>query len=554
MDGESANGTAPPNSTALSPYVPNPLDVFNETAASTRRGTVLGSPQLGSGSLSLTLFGNQTITDEVDFVSAHLLLRTGDRSASGDPKREAAFVGYGVHVLEEGAVRFLLVPPGRDLPLEELLRLMPTQGTFTRARNATRRFLEGKVAQLRRRIEAEGPDAYEIFDSGSRPFAFGAPIVPPDCSFQLHLQLSPLGHPHTEEELLEYTAQMHGGTYDGRALPHLPAPSASMFLYSRDCLLALEAPMTNGMLLPVFFSRLNALVVAVSVATAAEMVGIVRQFGHTQTLGRLAKVSLWMLGVGAAWDAMLSAVALMGAMVLEPLLMPLLALAFLKLSSCAIFQGRYILLVLRARHIDVTPAGFQRVYVLWVLAMAVAWAVVSLGGWVFWTLIVASLGSMMPGQIVMNARRNNRKTLDHAYIVSTIVSKFFLPIYYLGCPGNVVVPDAGDTLPFALALGLLAGLQVAALLSQDAWGGRWFLPRGLFPPSYDYHRPPPPDLEAGEASCAICYTPLDVGPAGKEGRMITPCGHLFCTGCLTTWMEERMLCPVCRQALPGVVE
>jgi hypothetical protein len=126
-------------------------------------------------------------------------------------------------------------------------------------------------------------------------------------------------------------------------------------------------------------------------------------------------------------------------------------------------------------------------------------------------------------------------------------------------------------------------LQVGALQLQDRLGSRFFIPKRFLPPKYDYHRPLPPsfggmggsvrvrgadgaggdevdesevsplnstsnDLETGlSPECAICYTSID---PGLHDYMLTPCEHLFHTGCLGRWMDIKLECPSCRAALP----
>lgn len=34
--------------------------------------------------------------------------------------------------------------------------------------------------------------------------------------------------------------------------------------------------------------------------------------------------------------------------------------------------------------------------------------------------------------------------------------------------------------------------------------------------------------------------------------LAVPCGHVFCTGCITTWTQTSTSCPVCRTAIPTV--
>ena len=67
-------------------------------------------------------------------------------------------------------------------------------------------------------------------------------------------------------------------------------------------------------------------------------------------------------------------------------------------------------------------------------------------------------------------------------------------------------------------------------------------------------------------TCAICMQDLSVpivpagesapsGPAGLLQRrqyMVTPCRHIFHSGCLEGWMKYRLVCPVCREGVPGL--
>lgn len=393
----SSNSTA---RTATRP-VPNPLSVFNTTLAKQRRGTALSTNDT-IGTISLTLFGNASITDDLDFVTAHMVLKPGDPPSS-DSTKDALFVGYGIHDLPTGAAFLFLVPPGRDLPIEQLLQMLPTESVFSRGRDSAVRFLKQRIDGMAQRMASEGQDATETF-AGSSSSAASTPFdrtVPPDCNFQVHLQLDPIGRPFTEADVLEFTEQVHGNKGDGRSLPKLPKPRASVFAYSRECLFAIEARETKGILLPSFFSKLSGLAFALCLVVLFELAGILAQFQRSETLGRLAKASIWTLGSAVLHDALLSAAALVGSMVLPPAWAPLAALAFLKLVSCAVFQGRYILLVLRARRIEVSPEAFRRFYALWVFAMVLFWLLLGTGGWAMRVFVGLTVGGMWWGQVVM---------------------------------------------------------------------------------------------------------------------------------------------------------
>ena len=59
--------------------------------------------------------------------------------------------------------------------------------------------------------------------------------------------------------------------------------------------------------------------------------------------------------------------------------------------------------------------------------------------------------------------------------------------------------------------------------------------------------------------CAICFENLSTSAEDLEEScssqntevfMETPCGHQFHSGCLTSWMDEKFQCPLCRSQIP----
>ena len=119
-------------------------------------------------------------------------------------------------------------------------------------------------------------------------------------------------------------------------------------------------------------------------------------------------------------------------------------------------------------------------------------------------------------------------------------------------------------------------MQAAALLAQTRFGPRCFISARFLPAKYDYHRalpkpgpaqgpspgaggaasgavamPPAGDVETGDAGveCVICMNAVDVA-GDARARMVTPCHHVFHSGCLTRWMDVKQECPTCRRPLP----
>jgi len=61
----------------------------------------------------------------------------------------------------------------------------------------------------------------------------------------------------------------------------------------------------------------------------------------------------------------------------------------------------------------------------------------------------------------------------------------------------------------------------------------------------DPEKAPAPEEPKASSSpnCVICLSPMDFGTK----LATTKCGHVFCHGCISKWVEQRRICPVCRK-------
>ena len=209
-------------------------------------------------------------------------------------------------------------------------------------------------------------------------------------------------------------------------------------------------------------------------------------------------------------------------------------------------------------------------------------------------------------QISRNISRNCRRALRWEYVIGQSIFRLSPIVYIYIAPQNVLF--FGNDRNMAYIFIAWVWLQVWALGSQEILGPRFFVPNGWAPPAYDYHpifreegdeesgstipigfaqatsSAPGPTTQPQTGSskeksntrsfdCAICTENISVpiirkassGEGESEGSapaalsttlfarrayMVTPCGHVFHSGCLEGWMRYRLQCPICRENLP----
>ncbi|EXJ83991.1 hypothetical protein A1O3_04658 [Capronia epimyces CBS 606.96] len=196
-------------------------------------------------------------------------------------------------------------------------------------------------------------------------------------------------------------------------------------------------------------------------------------------------------------------------------------------------------------------------------------------------------------QIYRNTIRNCRKALTWEYVCGSSILRAVPVLYWYVADNNILSIDTSPSTGLAL-LGWL-WLQVLVLVTQRFLGPRLLVRDSWCPPAYDYHPVlREDDVEANGMSigllasaseakgkddktrkifdCAICMNEIDVpvlskadgmrtGVVGRAGGapwleqgnyMVTPCRHIFHAECLESWMNLRLVCPVCREALPPI--
>lgn len=225
------------------------------------------------------------------------------------------------------------------------------------------------------------------------------------------------------------------------------------------------------------------------------------------------------------------------------------------------------------------------------------------------TICFTYLSFWLP-QINRNITRNCRRALRWEFVIGQSILRLAPIAYLYTVPQNVLF--FGNDRNMAYIFIAWVWLQVWALGSQAILGPRFFVPKGWAPPAYDYHpilrgegdeesgsSMPIGSAQATSSSpahptfsslqprtnsstarpntynfdCAICTENIDVpiirkvnssdgaSPGStstalsttlfsRRAYMVTPCRHVFHSGCLEGWMRYRLQCPICRENLP----
>eukprot|EP00937_MAST-01D_sp_MAST-1D-sp2_P002413 g2413.t1 len=286
-----------------------------------------------------------------------------------------------------------------------------------------------------------------------------------------------------------------------------------------------------------------------------------KQMAFADTPALSAKLSLLTVGAQATLDAYLCLFHLVGGMLVVPLYSALAMVAFFQLLLFSVFEMRVLVHVWKARR----PSGFNDGWLAMRRELSTLYSrfycalILGLYGmyhlWSRPAVLLCALYSYWLPQITHNAVAEVRRPLLRVYLVGTTAVRLVLPLYFFGCPYNIVIALTGEnTVDYSLCAMVVAWsvAQVVVLLLQDKLGPRFFLPRALRPVQYDYRRRVEGSEvgeggEGAEVDCPICMSRVSTT---TRGYMVTPCGHVFHDECLMQWMDVKMECPSCRAPLP----
>lgn len=145
-------------------------------------------------------------------------------------------------------------------------------------------------------------------------------------------------------------------------------------------------------------------------------------------------------------------------------------------------------------------------------------------------------------QIFHLAKINPRIIKADYFFTTTIYIIRLIPLcYFAFYPMNLMLTFS---IPFGIFVFSIWTLQFVILILQNRFGGDFFMPQSFRIETFDYSNIR--DNNPDHSECPICMCQI----LENDQTMTPPCGHTFHRHCLRRWMEEELICPVCRAPLP----
>ncbi|KAI8327169.1 hypothetical protein EDC96DRAFT_532516 [Choanephora cucurbitarum] len=487
----------------------------------------------------------------------------------------------------------LKIVSSHTIPLKDMLNMLPSNHSFIQSRRVLNE-------QIDKRVEEINEASYWEWQASDEDHSDEMPF---QCQFQLFAQLHPIPANIRMSELLEYERELEHP--QGISTIRPPPFLMSTELYSPNCHLLLSSRENKGIKIEHYYNKAITYAGIASVIAVIQIFSLIHQMEYTPTPSSVSNVSYWTIAMQAIMDGYLCLLHLTTGVVVENVFIPFATAAFFTFVLVSIFGMRYLLVVWRIQRpesirTDPSPQQQQqqqapdtqsllpvanvrrpnpnedanpqreitflyyRLYAVLLLGLFLFYQSVTRSAFIQ-NIIIGSLGllffSFWIPQIARNVTRGCRHPLSYRYIIVMSITRLSVPLYFYGCPENLI---GHDTTPWVFALVGYVGLQVLILFLQDSFGPRFFIPSKYMPQTYDYHpilshEDEETDTSQPPKDCAICMLPIDVSHQHNSGLnvlsrtqyMVTPCHHMFHTDCLEKWMRIKLECPVCRAYLPA---
>jgi hypothetical protein len=141
-------------------------------------------------------------------------------------------------------------------------------------------------------------------------------------------------------------------------------------------------------------------------------------------------------------------------------------------------------------------------------------------------------------QILQSISTGSRKAADSIFTILVTANRLFVLWYFFVYERNIL---SSHSVPYAVVISLYIVAQMVVVLLQNKIGPAFLLPRRFQVGGFDYTAA---QID-WDTVCSICMRAIE-----QEEAMTTPCGHSFHAECLGRWMQQEMICPLCRDVLP----
>ena len=158
-------------------------------------------------------------------------------------------------------------------------------------------------------------------------------------------------------------------------------------------------------------------------------------------------------------------------------------------------------------------------------------------------ICLSYLYSFFLPQIIHSCLIHGKKSGDLIFIFLVSLTRLF-PLWYFTLYDRNLIGTNSNFVAIIITLWVL--IQISIIHLQNKFGGAFFLPKSYRPQSFNYF---PEQIPIG-IECAICMSLV----TEQDEGMLTPCSHVFHKDCLSRWMEEQLICPICRSRLPPILE
>jgi len=300
-----------------------------------------------------------------------------------------------------------------------------------------------------------------------------------------------------------------------------------------------------------YYNKAINYVVMIGFAAFVEILLTIRQMETSSTQSYASKVSMLTIGQQATMDSYLCLIHLTTGIAVENVFNAFATAAFFKFILFSMFELRYVFTIWKARR----PQAFSEwgllrrelglMYIRFYAVLMIGLLIVYFIGALLQLFILLLYSFWIP-QIYCNIERDSSKGVLHQYVIGMSITRLLIPLYFYACSENFAHTEPRFGFSVLLVCWVIA--QVIFLFIQDRYGPRFFIPRRLLPPKYDYQHDVA--LPTGEtAECVICMSQVELD---RKDYMVTPCNHIFHQPCLLQWLNQKMECPTCRHALPNV--